>query len=192
MNAERSAHLPGPDSRPRPPWQLKTRRLELPLRPLVMGIINVTPDSFSDGGQFRRPSRGRRPSSATGRPTGRTCWTSAAKARARSPTRSTRARNCAASCPSCSRGRGDRSADLDRYLESRGGARGTGCRRRDHQRYYGAHRRSRDAARGARVTKAGPVRDAHARHAADHAARPALRRRRGRSARLSPRAARRT
>ena len=33
-------------------WQLKTRRLELPLRPLVMGIINVTPDSFSDGGRF--------------------------------------------------------------------------------------------------------------------------------------------
>lgn len=33
-------------------WQLKTRRLELPARPLVMGILNVTPDSFSDGGRF--------------------------------------------------------------------------------------------------------------------------------------------
>ncbi|MFO0791182.1 MAG: dihydropteroate synthase [Pirellulales bacterium] len=33
-------------------WQLKTRMLELPRRPLIMGIINVTPDSFSDGGQF--------------------------------------------------------------------------------------------------------------------------------------------
>jgi dihydropteroate synthase len=37
-------------------WQLRTRRLELPhpggplRRPLVMGIVNVTPDSFSDGG----------------------------------------------------------------------------------------------------------------------------------------------
>ncbi|NBX29508.1 dihydropteroate synthase [bacterium] len=32
-------------------WQLRTRRLELPLRrPLVMGIVNATPDSFSDGG----------------------------------------------------------------------------------------------------------------------------------------------
>jgi len=37
-------------------WQLRTRRLELPHpggplgRPLVMGIVNVTPDSFSDGG----------------------------------------------------------------------------------------------------------------------------------------------
>jgi dihydropteroate synthase len=36
-------------------WQLKTRRLDLPLRPLVMGIVNVTPDSFSDGGRFLDP-----------------------------------------------------------------------------------------------------------------------------------------
>lgn len=33
-------------------WQLKTRRLVFPARPLVMGILNVTPDSFSDGGRF--------------------------------------------------------------------------------------------------------------------------------------------
>lgn len=33
-------------------WQLKSRRLDLPQRPLVMGILNVTPDSFSDGGRF--------------------------------------------------------------------------------------------------------------------------------------------
>jgi dihydropteroate synthase len=33
-------------------WQLRTRTLELPRRPLVMGIINITPDSFSDGGEF--------------------------------------------------------------------------------------------------------------------------------------------
>jgi dihydropteroate synthase len=33
-------------------WQLRTRRLSLPRRPLVMGVVNVTPDSFSDGGQF--------------------------------------------------------------------------------------------------------------------------------------------
>ncbi len=36
-------------------WQLKTRRLELPARPLVMGILNVTPDSFSDGGRYFDP-----------------------------------------------------------------------------------------------------------------------------------------
>ena len=33
-------------------WQLRTRTLEFPRRPLVMGIVNVTPDSFSDGGCF--------------------------------------------------------------------------------------------------------------------------------------------
>jgi dihydropteroate synthase len=43
---------------PRPThWQLRTTRLALPggdaaiRRPLVMGIVNVTPDSFSDGGR---------------------------------------------------------------------------------------------------------------------------------------------
>jgi len=33
-------------------WQLRTRRLELPRRPLLMGVLNVTPDSFSDGGRY--------------------------------------------------------------------------------------------------------------------------------------------
>jgi dihydropteroate synthase len=33
-------------------WRLRTRTLDLPARPLVMGIVNVTPDSFSDGGKF--------------------------------------------------------------------------------------------------------------------------------------------
>jgi len=33
-------------------WQLRTRALPLLPRPLVMGIVNVTPDSFSDGGRF--------------------------------------------------------------------------------------------------------------------------------------------
>lgn len=33
-------------------WQLKSGRLEFHDRPRLMGIVNVTPDSFSDGGQF--------------------------------------------------------------------------------------------------------------------------------------------
>ena len=33
-------------------WRLRTRTLEVPRRPLLMGIVNVTPDSFSDGGRF--------------------------------------------------------------------------------------------------------------------------------------------
>jgi dihydropteroate synthase len=36
-------------------WQLATRHLVLYARPLLMGIVNVTPDSFSDGGQFYEP-----------------------------------------------------------------------------------------------------------------------------------------
>ncbi len=33
-------------------WRLCTRTLEFGRLPLLMGIVNVTPDSFSDGGQF--------------------------------------------------------------------------------------------------------------------------------------------
>lgn len=33
-------------------WQLRDRTLAIGTRPLVMGIVNVTPDSFSDGGQW--------------------------------------------------------------------------------------------------------------------------------------------
>src|SRR5438552_3934372 len=33
-------------------WQLTDRLLTIANRPLVLGIINVTPDSFSDGGKY--------------------------------------------------------------------------------------------------------------------------------------------
>ncbi|MEK6237059.1 MAG: dihydropteroate synthase [Planctomycetales bacterium] len=33
-------------------WRLRERDLILPRRPLLMGILNVTPDSFSDGGNY--------------------------------------------------------------------------------------------------------------------------------------------
>jgi dihydropteroate synthase len=38
-------------------WNLGTRSLELGKRTLIMGIVNVTPDSFSDGGQFLDPDK---------------------------------------------------------------------------------------------------------------------------------------
>ncbi|MBS1800176.1 MAG: dihydropteroate synthase [Acidobacteria bacterium] len=38
--------------RPRYDWRLRTRSLALGQRTLIMGILNVTPDSFSDGGHF--------------------------------------------------------------------------------------------------------------------------------------------
>ncbi|HEV2395636.1 MAG TPA: dihydropteroate synthase [Candidatus Sulfotelmatobacter sp.] len=33
-------------------WNLGTRTIELGKRTLIMGVVNVTPDSFSDGGKF--------------------------------------------------------------------------------------------------------------------------------------------
>jgi dihydropteroate synthase len=36
-------------------WSLKSRALDLGKRTLIMGIVNVTPDSFSDGGRFLNP-----------------------------------------------------------------------------------------------------------------------------------------
>ena len=33
-------------------WQLKTKSLDFTNGPAIMGIVNVTPDSFSDGGNF--------------------------------------------------------------------------------------------------------------------------------------------
>src|SRR5579884_4063898 len=35
-----------------PFWQLRDRTLTPGAPPLILGIVNVTPDSFSDGGQF--------------------------------------------------------------------------------------------------------------------------------------------
>jgi len=38
-------------------WRLRTRTLELGRRTLVMGVVNITPDSFSDGGYFLAPDK---------------------------------------------------------------------------------------------------------------------------------------
>jgi len=37
-------------------WRCRDRAFDLSSRPLVMGIVNVTPDSFSDGGRFFEPA----------------------------------------------------------------------------------------------------------------------------------------
>jgi dihydropteroate synthase len=38
-------------------WKLRTQSLPLGKRTLVMGVLNTTPDSFSDGGSFATPAR---------------------------------------------------------------------------------------------------------------------------------------
>ena len=103
-------------------------------RPRIMGIVNVTPDSFSDGG---RTPRRRQPSSM------RSGW------RRRAPTSSTSAANSTRPGAAADhRGRGDRpraacdrragrqdpGADLDRHAPCRGDAGGGSGRRRHHQR----------------------------------------------------------
>ncbi len=44
-------------SRPPFTWQLRTRHLTLGPRTLLAGIVNLTPDSFSDGGLHSSPAR---------------------------------------------------------------------------------------------------------------------------------------
>lgn len=47
----------GPDTLlPPPPWRVGPARWDF-ARPLVMGVLNATPDSFSDGGAFLDPER---------------------------------------------------------------------------------------------------------------------------------------
>ncbi len=38
-------------------WNLGSRSLELGKRTLIMGVLNITPDSFSDGGHFLDPEK---------------------------------------------------------------------------------------------------------------------------------------
>ncbi len=52
-----TVHMLASMPHPRPPfnWHLRTRNLALGPRPLLAGIVNVTPDSFSDGGRYTTP-----------------------------------------------------------------------------------------------------------------------------------------
>src|SRR5579875_1067558 len=38
-------------------WRLKQREILLGERTLIMGVLNITPDSFSDGGKYADPDR---------------------------------------------------------------------------------------------------------------------------------------
>jgi len=55
----RTAATPHPESLMRKPfvWKLKIRELKLGERTFIMGVLNVTPDSFSDGGKYMDPDR---------------------------------------------------------------------------------------------------------------------------------------
>ncbi len=38
-------------------WKLRGSEMQLGERTLIMGVLNITPDSFSDGGRFNDPDR---------------------------------------------------------------------------------------------------------------------------------------
>jgi dihydropteroate synthase len=54
MNASRQRR--SPDAQRAERWKLRTQTLLAGKIPLLMGVVNVTPDSFSDGGRFFHPA----------------------------------------------------------------------------------------------------------------------------------------
>ena len=148
-----------------------SRTLDLS-RPRVMGILNVTPDSFSDGGAVCRPgarhrarardARGRRRHHRRG-------WrVDAARRGRRAGGRRARARGAGR------RGaRARRHARVGRHVQAVGDGRGARRRRADGQRRAGAARARR--ARRCRPIRRGRLPDAHAGRAAHDAARAGVR-----------------
>ena len=145
-----------------------------------MGVVNVTPDSFSDGGHVRRRRRGGRARPPARAPRARRSSTSAASPRARAPRPCPPRRSCAASCRSSRdrRPRRRRQISIDTMkLEVAEAARRRGRDLR--QRRHRLPPRPRAGGPGRRP-RARLLPDAHARRAAHDAGRPALRRRRRR------------
>ena len=157
--------------------------------PRVMGIVNVTPDSFSDGGLYPRPGARRSRTAASSPPRAPTCSTSAASRPARGRRRSTRPSELERVAPvvealaATRRARRSRStprrprSPRRRSTPARAIVNDVTALRADPE-LAGALRRAR--LRGGA--------DAHAGHPADDAGRPALRRRRRRRPRLPRRA----
>ncbi len=156
-------------------------------RPVVMGVLNVTPDSFSDGGRACEPDGGAGGGRAHGGRGGgdhrhRRRIDAAGRRAGHRPRRS-----CGACCRWWSaRPRGCQCRHLRRYLQSRGHAPRAGQRCAHDQRRAGPARRWGAGGRGGEPH--GVVPDAHARRAGHHAAAAAVRRSRHRGARLSGRA----
>ena len=73
-----------------------------------MGVVNVTPDSFSDGGRFVDARRGDRARARAGSRRAPRCSTSAVSRPGPAPSRSTPTKSCAASLPVVARARGRR------------------------------------------------------------------------------------
>ena len=172
--------MPPSDLRRVDHWKLRTRTLTVGKLPLLMGIINVTPDSFSDGGHCLRRGRRRGTRPAAGRRGRRHARHRRREHPALWRNPSTCRRNFAASCPSSGRCAG-KPACPSRSTPPRRWSRACDpCRRGNHQRRHRAGGRSGHAAAGGR-NGLRRLRHAHAGHAANHAGRARLCRRGGRS-----------
>ncbi len=77
-------------------WRLRTRTLDLGLRTLVMGVVNITPDSFSDGGSFLDSETGCGPCAPPDRMKAQTFSIWARRARGRDRMRAERTRRLSA------------------------------------------------------------------------------------------------
>ena len=137
QNATRAAPRPG-DCVP--------RTLQFGNVPLLMGIINVTPDSFSDGGQVSRLRKRPSITPCDWSPKGPTCWTSAARAPGPMPNRSSAEEELQRVAA------GDRalvpasdSSPLDRHPKAAVATSRFRGRRGNHQRRHRPHRRPRYA-----------------------------------------------
>ena len=156
-------------------WQLRTRTLEFPRRPLLMGIVNVTPDSFSDGGQFLDPAE--RPFVHAEKlvADGADLLDIGGESTRPGSNRSANRKNWIVCCRSSRRFAGSASAGFDRYFQSRCRQSGHRSWCRDHQRRDRLARRSANA--GCRPPKRSRhLHHAHAGDAGDDAAKSALRR----------------
>ena len=145
-------------------WKLAGRELLLGERTLLMGVLNVTPDSFSDGGKYLDPDR------AFARAIeleeqGADIIDIGAESTRPGSERVSEAEELRRLVPVLKRLRGKLTRpDFRRHLQVGRGGKGAGARRRDHQRSFGPDFRSATGARR------GPARrrtdhHAHARHA---------------------------
>ena len=132
-------------------WKCGDRTLEPGGFPLIMGIVNVTPDSFSDGGQFSRAAGSCRARLETRRRRGGHSgyrWRinpAGSRTGVGDRRNSTRRRSHRRSPQQ------HRWTDLDRHHQSRSRPTGTGRRSRHRQRHFRPDVRSRNRQRLRRV-----------------------------------------
>jgi dihydropteroate synthase len=115
-------------------WKLKAREIKLGERTAILGVLNVTPDSFSDGGKYQDPDRAFARALEMEEQGADIIDIGAESTRPESAPISA-AEELRRLIPVLKRLRGQlRIPHFRGYLQSRGGGARPGARRRDHQR----------------------------------------------------------